>query len=165
MWLRETGLGDNHRGSPAGWAGHSSFMWEGLSWPPGMVKRVEENAPGFRAAASAPAAPPGPRAWPRAHPLTPGYPFRPGCKSKRGRVPEGGSQGSLDKLVLLLANWDGIPNKHPLSAIMPPVDSEVVRRCQQRTLARMELWPRKQLECFFPGVRDQGQGTISLAQG
>ena len=55
-------------------------------------------------------APPGPRAWPGAHPLTPGYPSGPGLKSKRGqgsrrREPK----GSLDKPVLLLANWDGIP--------------------------------------------------------
>lgn len=70
-----------------------------------------------------------------------------------GRVPGGGSQGSLDKLVLLLANWDEIPNKHPLTALTPPVDSEVVRRCQQRILARMELWPRGQNTSFL------GSGT------
>lgn len=70
-----------------------------------------------------------------------------------GRVPEGGSQGSLDKPVLLLANWDGIPNKHPLTALTPPADSEVVRRCQQRILARMVLWPRGQKTSFL------GSGT------
>lgn len=139
LWLRETGPGDNHKGPPAGWAGHFSFthgkgsssllalrrMPLAFELQCQLLQPLLGHVPGQEPIRSLLATPPGLDSSPRG-----------------GRVPGGKSQGSLDKPVLLLANWDGIPNKHPLSALTPPADSEVVRRCQQRILARMELWPR-----------------------
>lgn len=161
--LRETGRGDNPRGPSAGWAevsygkGSPGLLALGseqkrVPLAPELQRQLLQpllgHVPGQEPICSLLATPPGLDSSPRG-----------------GRVPGGGSQGSLDNPVLLLANWDGIPNKHPLSALIPPADSEVVKRCQQRTLARMEMWPRGQREHFFPRVRDQSQQPASLAQG
>lgn len=108
------------------------WRWEGLSWGYWKLRRelTWREPPGLQLPESAPAAPPRPRAWPRAFPLTPGCPSRPGLELQRGAGFQGdGAKGSLDKTELPLANWDAIPKKHPaLLAILaglptwPPTD-------------------------------------------
>lgn len=132
--------------------------------PPGTVKGAEESAPGFRAAVSAPTAPPGPRAWPGAHSFTPGYPSRPGLKSKRGqdsrrREPRLSGQTSVAAGQL---GWDSkqTPSLCPHASCGFRGSQEVPAKysCQDGAVA-------KRVEHFFPGVRNQGQQTASSAQG
>lgn len=164
LWLKETGPGDNHKGLPAGWAGHFSFTWEGLpaSWHCEVSRgecpwlsscRVSSYSPSW---ATCLARSPSAHSW---------LPLRAWTQvqEEAGFQEEGAKRLSGQTSVVAgQLGWDSkqTPSLCPHASCGFRGSQEVPAKdyCQDGAVA-------KRAEHIFPGVRDQGQWTASSAQG